>query len=344
MRIRLCRASCLRTPQACLLAWCALAGCAREEPRPPVPPGQLMVGTRGRSLGRFYRPRALAVNPETGVFYVADRTGRIQRFAADGTPLGEWLLPEYEYGQPVGIAVDRDGSVLVNDSHYQRLLRYSPDGSKLISRWGHKGEGPGEFTFGRDVVVDSDGFIYAGDYGGAEDRIQKFTGEGRFLLEWGSCGEGPGQLRRPQGMAIDPSGDRETLLVADCANHRVQRFSLAGQWLSAFGSPGQGPGELKYPYSVAVDPQGTIYVCEWGNHRIQCFDRTGQPLGQWGAPGSSPGELAHPWDVEIDPEGRIYVADCDNHRVQIFQPPEWLALEKTGGPLLGRGLESEGGP
>jgi DNA-binding beta-propeller fold protein YncE len=304
---------------------------------------QQVVGTRGRSLGRFFRPRALAVNPKTGVFYVVDRTGRIQRFGADGAPLGEWFLPEYEYGQPVGIAVDLDGSVLVNDSHYHRLLRYSTDGSKLLARWGHKGDGPGEFMFGRDVVVDSEGFIYAGDYGGAKDRIQKFTREGLFLLEWGSCGEEPGQLRRPQGMAVDPYGERETLLVADCANHRVQRFSLEGQWLSSLGSPGRGSGELRYPYAVAVDSRGTVYVCEWGNHRIQCFDRAGRTLGQWGTPGSSPGELAHPWDVEVDPEGRVYVADCDNHRVQIFQPREWRAFEKTAGPLLRRGAPGGGG-
>jgi DNA-binding beta-propeller fold protein YncE len=251
--------------------------------------------------------------------YVADRTGRLLQFDGTGRPVREWRLPQSEYGQPVGLCLESSGSLLVNDSHYHRILRYSPDGTRLLASWGTEGTGPGQFTFGRDVVVDSAGFIYAGDYGGLNDRIQTFTRDGAFVLEWGGQGEEPGKFRRPQGMAVERRGSEETILVADCANHRVQRFSLDGRWIASFGSLGLGAGQLRYPYSVAVADDGSILVCEWGNHRIQRFDAAGRSLGFWGTAGSAPGELAHPWDVALGPGDTIYVADCENHRIQVLR-------------------------
>lgn len=285
-----------------------------------------VVGSRGTSPGRFNFPRAIAVEPETGRFYVVDRSGRIQLFDPEGKYLLSWEMPEHKFGQPVGLAIEKDGSLLVNDSHYHHILRYTHDGSKLLASWGKEGTGPGEFTFGRDVVVDSRGFIYAGDYGGLNDRIEKFSRDGTFLLEWGGRGEEPGRFNRPQGMAIERRGGEEMLLVADCANHRVQRFTLEGKFVSSLGRLGNGPGEFSYPHSVAVGTDGTIYVSEWGNHRVQRFDPSGSPQGFWGRAGRAPGELSTPWDIAVGPGDRLYIADYGNHRVQVFQ---WEAAARS---------------
>jgi DNA-binding beta-propeller fold protein YncE len=287
-----------------------------------------VVGSQGVSPGKFKSPRALAVDSKTGRFYVVDRSGRIQLLEADGKFLLQWYLPEHEQGQPVGIAIEKDGNVLVNDSHYHRILRYPPDGSKILARWGSEGSGPGQFTFGRDVVVDSEGYIYAGDYGGGNDRILKFTHDGSLILEWGGCGEAPGKFQRPQGMTFEHVEHGEALLVADCANHRVQRFARDGKFLFTFGKAGGGPGELRYPHSVAVGSDGSIYVSEWGNNRVQRFDREGRSLGFWGSGGHAAGELSTPWEVAIGPGDRLYVADCGNHRVQVFQ---WPAKDEVHG-------------
>lgn len=327
----------------------ALVACTSSSPEGPALP-TLVVGSKGLKAGKFVKPRALAVDRETGRFYVVDRSGRIQHFSQEGKAIGEWFLPEYKLGQPVGITIEDDGNLLVNDSHYNRLLRYSPDGSKILAQWGTEGTGSGQFTFGRDVVVDSEGFIYAGDYGGLNDRIQKFSRDGRYLLEWGGMGEEPGQFRRPQGMVVEHRGGDEMILVADTANHRLQRFSREGHWLTTIGKLGRGAGELRFPYSVAVGRDGAIYVAEWGNNRIQRFGADGASQGFWGRAGHGVGELATPWDVEVGPEDRIYVADYGNHRVQVFQWPQALSLSRppeslrtAGGSLSTvRGQEREG--
>lgn len=305
------------------------AGCGRS---PDVPEGgdAVVIGRAGRLAGEFRRPRALAVDSRNATLYVVDRTGRVQRLDRDGAPLHQWTLAEYERGQPVGIEVDRDGSVLVSDTHYSRILRFSEDGKLLLGTYGREGTGPGELICGRDVVVDSLGFIYVGDYDGKHDRIQKLTADGRFVLEWGGYGDEPGRFRRPQGMAVEPRDGKELILVADACNHRLQRFSAEGEWLASIGSAGDGAGELLYPYAVAVGRDGSLFVCEWGNSRIQRFDPDGRSLGTWGRPGRRPGELWHPWDVEVGVDGTLYVADCDNDRVQAVRWP--------GSPL------AEGGP
>ncbi len=332
---RLCeKLSAMIGPRRCLgaviLCVGSVAGCTGETP-PTASRPLFAVGTRGTQLGKFYHPRAVAIEPRSGRFYVADRSGRIQLFEPDGRPLLEWKLPASELGQPVGMIVEADGSLLVNDSHYHRILRYTPDGSRILAEWGTEGTGPGQFTFGRDIVVDSEGLVYAGDYGGQNDRILKFSSSGEFLLEWGGIGEEPGKFQRPQGMAIETHAGTEYLLVADSSNHRVQRFTLDGRFHSSIGRLGRGPGELRFPYSVAVGKDGAIYVCEWGNNRVQRFDFQGRSRGTWGGPGHAEGELATPWDIAVGPDGRILIADFGNQRVQAFRWSEALASAQGGG-------------
>ena len=335
-RVGYCRDSCrlvyITGVAAVLLAsLTCLSGCSKAEPAVEV----VAVGSRGAMPGRFRYPRAVAVRPDGG-FYVVDRSGRIQRFDPDGAFVTQWYLPAYENGQPVGLEVERDAKLLVSDSHYNRILRYSENGEDIVASWGEAGTGPGQFTFGRDVVIDSEGYVYAGDYGGLNDRIEKFSSSGKFIQAWGGCGQEPGKFARPQGMAIERHGGAEFLLVADCANHRIQRFTLDGEVDAVFGAVGTGPGEFRYPSSVAVATDGTLLVSEWGNNRLQRLDRDGNHLGFWGRPGRAPGELATPWDVEVAADGRVFVVDYGNHRVQVFR---WPGMERppaaTGVPVLG---------
>jgi DNA-binding beta-propeller fold protein YncE len=288
-----------------MLALVAVLGCERiDEGGLP----DLVVGGRGSAPGEFVFPRALAVDPRDGRFWVADRKGRIQLFDSSGRPLALWSVPETELGAPAGMALDRDGTLLVSDSHYQRVLRF-----------GSAGKGPGQLTFGRDVAVDSQGNVYVGDYGGDNDRVQKLSGTGEFILEWGRQGAGPGEFSKVHGMAIERRGGLEHLLVVDQGNHRVQRFDLDGRFVSSFGSLGDGLGELRYPSGIAVADDGSIYVSEWGNHRVQKFTPDGESLGVWGRPGRAPGELSQPWDVAAGAGDRVYAVDYGNHRVQVFR-------------------------
>jgi len=244
--------------------------------------------------------------------YLVDMTARIQVFDPDGHFLRGWHTPDHRAGKPTGLSIAHDGRVFVADTHYYRVLIYSPGGKLLRIMGGVEGQGPGQFGLVTDVVEDRHGNLYVSEYG-EYDRIQKFTPEGRFLLQWGGHGHQPGQFARPQNMAID---EQDHIWVADACNHRIQVFDTQGNLLKVWGTQGGAPGQLYYPYDLILSPDGCVYVVEFGNHRVQKFTRDGRSLGCWGSPGHGPGQLANPWALVRDSRGRTYVLDTNNHRVQ----------------------------
>jgi DNA-binding beta-propeller fold protein YncE len=266
---------------------------------------------RGISEGRFQKPRAMAID-EADRIYVVDMTARIQVFDTEGEFLRGWQTPTHENGRPTGLSIDREGRVLVADTHYYQLLIYSPEGELVQKIGGTQGNRPGEFGLVTDAVQDSQGNYYIAEYG-EYDRIQKFTRDGRFLLQWGGHGKEPGQFVRPQNMAID---QRDRIWVADACNHRIQVFDTGGKLLSMWGEQGSGPGELYYPYDLVFDADGNLLICEFGNHRIQKFTPDGKSLGIWGTSGRKPGQFANPWALVVDSRGQVHVLDTNNHRVQ----------------------------
>jgi DNA-binding beta-propeller fold protein YncE len=272
-----------------------------------------IYGRRGFSEGRLQKPRAIAIDDQDQI-YIVDMTARIQKFDVDGNYLRGWQTPAYDNGRPTGLTIGHDGRLLVADTHYYRVLSYTPEGKLLESRiiGGQQGQAPGQFGFVTDAVEDSQGNVYVAEYG-EYDRIQKFSPQGDFLLQWGSHGRVGGQFVRPQNMEIDR---QDRIWVADACNHRIQIFDTSGKLLKVWGKQGSELGELYYPYDLELDDQDHVYICEYGNHRVQKFDLEGNSLGCWGHQGRGEGELHNPWALVRDSRGRIHVLDSSNHRVQ----------------------------
>ena len=270
-------------------------------------------GGRGNRPGRLQRPRAIAIDQQDRL-YLADMTDRIQVFDTDGEFLHYWRLPDFDKDGSTGLSIAPDGNLWVADTHFYRILKYTPQG-RLMDRFdGSPGAAPGQFGYIRDVVEDAQGNRYTCEYSDLAERVQVFSPTHQCLYEWGTPGAAPGQFARPEGLALDSHG---RLFVADSCNHRIQVFDKqSGKLLDYWGQKGHDPGELFYPMDISFGHDGNLYVCENGNHRLQKFTPEGSPLGTWGVPGRKPGQLNGPWGVAVDRQGRIHVADSENHRVQ----------------------------
>src|SRR5690606_23523067 len=109
-------------------------------------------------------------------FFVIDRMARVQHLSRDGEAIGEWRMPKWQMGKPVGLSVGPDGNVYVPDTHYHRVAVYTPDGQE-IRQWGSFGLEPGQFTYPTDIAFDSKGRVFVAEYGD-NDRIQVFDSQG----------------------------------------------------------------------------------------------------------------------------------------------------------------------
>lgn len=300
---------------AFLLTWIVSTGCL---PEGPTGADAYVWGRKGLDDGRFFKPRAMTIDNQDRL-YIVDKTGRIQVFDRDGKFKRSWRIPEVYSGKPVGLSISHDDLLIVCDTHYFRLLFYTPEGELIPSRTigGKNGREPGEFGFITDVVQDSEQNYYVSDYGDF-DRIQKFDPEGNYICQIGGHGEAVGQFLRPQGIAMDANNH---LWVADACNHRIQVFDAnvePPKYLFHWGEYGRGAGQVSYPYAIELLDDGNVMLCEYGNHRVHKFTPAGESLGVWGTAGKLPGQFSQPWAMAIDSKNMIHVADTYNHRIQRF--------------------------
>ena len=143
----------------------------------------------------------------------------------------------------------------------------APDSYEFERNWGSFGSTAGTFNSPWGIAVDEDANVYVADSN--NDRIQKFSSDGTFVIEWGGFGTIEGTFDAPAGIATGPSGQ---VYVADSLNNRIQRSTNAGGSILSWGSLGTGNGEFMTPQGIAVHPvNGNVYVVENGNKRLQIF-------------------------------------------------------------------------
>jgi DNA-binding beta-propeller fold protein YncE len=207
----------------------------------------------GKGDGEFSLPTGIATDWEGNVYVDDFRNKRIQKFDNDGNYLMQW--PTARAGSPGSTVVDKDGNVFVSffGSDDGNLQKYDPQGN-LITSWGSTGSGDGQFA-GRieDIAMDQDGNLYVTD--SFNHRIQKFDGDGNFLLKFGSGPgtEGHGTFTNTRGVAVDANGN---IFVVD--NLFLQKFDAQGNFITQW-SITQG-GELDRAGFLTIDEHNNIYI------------------------------------------------------------------------------------
>src|SRR5580658_5560271 len=149
----------------------------------------------------------------------------ILKFDKSGKLLKSW--GEGVFNFPHGATIDPDGNLWVTDEQGgngkgQQVFKFSPDGKVLMTlgKAGVAGDAPGLFDQPTDVAVAANGdiFVTEGHLQG-NNRISKFSKDGKFIKMWGKKGNGPGEFFAPHTIAIDSRG---RLFVGDRSNNRIQ--------------------------------------------------------------------------------------------------------------------------
>jgi DNA-binding beta-propeller fold protein YncE len=167
--------------------------------------------------------------------------------------------------QPTGVAVAGNGDVFVSQGHSAgpagdaRVLRFDRTG-RLITSWGGKGTGPGQFDVAHGLAIDPQGRIWVADR--ENQRVQIFDPDGTFVRQMKYAG-------LPCNVHI---GTPHTYLVNGFAGQILQ-LDGAGRVLAATGRPGTGPGEFGEAHSIAVSSREELYVADPINATLIKFVR-----------------------------------------------------------------------
>jgi DNA-binding beta-propeller fold protein YncE len=270
-----------------------------------------VIGSPGYSDNHFMTPRAIASDEQ--MIVVIDKSGRLQRFATDGTFLSAWELELSGTGYPTGVSIDNRGNIWIADTHQHRILVLDSEGNEVRS-FGEYGTGDGQFLYPTDVAFGIDGEIFVSEYGG-NDRINVFNQEGTFVRSIGHHGEDQNGFKRPQSIAVDQKTGY--LYIADSGNHRIVVIRPSGEVVQIISEVGRGDGQMLYPYGILIDSPDSFLVCEFGTNRLQRFSMNGNSIATWGNAGSDIGFFRTPWGIAPANNG-IVVADTGNNRLQLL--------------------------
>lgn len=220
-----------------------------------------------------------------------------------------------------GLEVDQHDNIWLTDVHHHQVFKFSHDGELImvLGTQGVPGLDGNHFDGPTDVAVAPSGEFYVSD-GYGNNRVAKFSAEGRFLLDWGRKGEEEGEFDLPHGIALDAEG---RVYVADRSNLRIQVFDADGKFLHAWKS-----SELGRPWGLSVGSDDYLYVIDGGDLKSQPPDRgrvlkldlEGRILAVWGSYGRYDGQFNWGHDVDVGTNGHVYVTDIKGKRIQKFVP------------------------
>lgn len=304
------------------------------------------------SIRRLLTGEARGGTPLTKPYAVAVHQGRV--FLSDtveryvvvfDVPQGRYFrIGESEPGRlvkPIGLDVDRAGTLYVADATQKTVVVFDRDGNYL-RRIGS------EQTFDRlaSVSVDPSGErIYIVDIGGVlsdKHRVRVFDAKtSTHLFDIGKRGKEPGEFNLPRDVAVGRDGQ---LYIVDSGNFRVQVFDAQGRFLHAFGTIGKQLGNFARPKEIAADKEGNVYVVDAAFANFQIFNADGDLLMFVGerAEKDGPAKYMLPSGIHVDEDGRVYLVDQWFRKVDVFRPAAlkptdgWLARRAPQKPIAGR--------
>jgi sugar lactone lactonase YvrE len=277
---------------------------------------------RGQS---FIRPRGIAVDAEHGEVIVANTgLGRIEFFDFATWPRGffehrvQGADGHPRTGEPVSVAVDRDGRIFIADlvAAYVDVVDFRGRPLARLDLPAPDDSASGETGAGV-VATGPDGRIYVGSRG-KHGRIHVFDRELRHVATWGEAGREPGQLEIVSAIAADRDG--RLYVVCATTTHAVQNFDAGGRFQFGFGAHDLGPGNFSLPSGITLTEDGRVWVSDAIRQIVQVFDSGGKYLGAVGGIGIRPGEFREPSALAGDGHGLLALTEKSGGRFQVL----WL--------------------
>ena len=285
---------------------------------------------RIRKLAPPPAPTPYAAPPAAPVVFTLAGSG----FASsiDGTGTGA------SFNEPVGIARDSSGNLIVGQSSESRVRRITPTGI-VTTVTGTAGEGYTDDGFGAAQFqnlgfpwIDGSGNVLFTDVGNHVVRYLDMAGATASTFAGSTQGFAEGaatdsaQFDGPHGIVQDSGGNT---FVADYDNNRIRKIDTLGDVTTFAGSGVYGTGDgvgvgaqFGNPFGLAIDSLDNLYVTDHTTHRVRKVDPAGavttiagSSAGYLDGPAAS-ARFDLPGGVAVDASVNVYVADRQNHRIR----------------------------
>jgi len=208
--------------------------------------------------------------------------------------------------EPLGLAVDDRGFVLVADAMAGKVYRYSQDGVPLEFETPDLDAG----FYPLDIAAHGT-FVYVLDYAG--NRILRYEYKGAWLdvlLDFSQF-----ERMKPASLTSSTGG---RLLTTDLENHNVTVWSPLLDVEIRTGEYGWADGSFEKPVKAALFGNEKIAVAEFGNARVQILGGSGGFEGY--ALLADGEEMRSPRYVCGGLDGYLFVADPGSGLVYGFTP------------------------
>ena len=172
---------------------------------------------------------------------------------------------------PLGVAVNSEGLIAVNDIEGHCILLYNAEG-EYQRELGSYGENEGQFNMPADIIFINDDEVLVAD--AQNHRLQQFNVKtGNFVKSFGKQGTGAGEFNFPCGVCVNDSGN---IVVTDACNCGVQVLTEDGEHLLTFGENGElnGPVQCIYwrnAYIVSSYESRILNIFDGGGTVVERF-------------------------------------------------------------------------